>query len=148
MSATVAEQTETAAAHPRLVAWLLVALMAIGSVVMWLGAPAFWLWVASQTADSSRPSLGPYLLVIVAVPVTMVVIGRALGRLDRAYGEVTNTLPDQKLHAPWLQSMRDQRGPQRHDTVLGRVMAISVSIALVVFLLWFLLLAGSPLPGS
>lgn len=146
MSATVAEQTEPVAPHARMVAWLLVALMAIGSVVMWLAVPAFWLWVASQLSDSSRPSLGPYLLVIVAVPVTMVAIGKGLGWLDRSYGEITHTLPDQKLHAPWLQSMRDERGPQRHDTVLGRVMAISVSFALLVFLLWFLLLAGSPLP--
>ena len=43
-------------------ALMLVLLMAVGSVVMWIGVPLGLIYLASQLADSSRPSVGPYLL--------------------------------------------------------------------------------------
>ena len=37
-------------------ALLLVLLMAVGSVVMWIGVPLGLIYLAAQLADSSRPS--------------------------------------------------------------------------------------------
>jgi hypothetical protein len=48
-----------------------------------------------------------------------------------------------------MKSMRGERKGTIHDRgVLDKVMMISVSIALVLFLIWFFTLAGSSLPGS
>src|ERR687894_563753 len=70
-------------------AGLLILLMAIGSVVLWIGIPIGWLYLASQLVDSSQPTLGPYILVIVGIPVTMFVFGKLLFTLDRVFERVT-----------------------------------------------------------
>ena len=58
---------------------MLVLLMAVGSVVMWIGVPLGLIYLASQLADSSRPSVGPYLLVLIGLPVGMAIVGKCLG---------------------------------------------------------------------
>ena len=63
--------------------------MAVGSVLMWLGLPAGLVFLASRVADSPNPSMGPYLLILIGLPVGMVAIGSLLGALDRAHGRLT-----------------------------------------------------------
>lgn len=130
------------------VAIVLVLLMAAGSVVMWIGLPLGLIWLASVLTDSSQPSMGPYLLILVGLPVGMFAIGKALGALDRAHGHLTGRIDDGPQRAAWLQSMRDERGPRRRQrSVLDTVMIVSVLLAIVVGGIWFLAFAGSPLPG-
>ena len=130
------------------VAIVLVLLMAAGSVVMWVGLPLGLIWLASALTDSSQPSMGPYLLILVGLPVGMFVVGRALGSLDRVHGRITGRIDDGPRRAAWLQSMRDERAPQRkRRSVLDTVMIVSVLLALLVGGIWFLAFAGSPLPG-
>jgi hypothetical protein len=115
--------------------------MAVGSVLMWLGAPVFWLWLASQIASSSQPSLGIYLLVLVGIVVSMAVIGKGLGLLNRAHQELTGRVPQRREQTVWLKSMRAERDAQREHGILGTVMAWSVSVALVLFGIWFFFFA-------
>ena len=124
-----------------LTATLLVAVMAVGSIVMWLGAPAFWLWLASQIADSSQPSMGLYLLVLVGIVVSMFVIGKGLGMLNHAHAEVTATLPTRREQTVWMRSMRGEREFTRNSGVLGPVMVWSVSVALLCMAVWFFFFA-------
>ena len=129
------------------VALVLVLLMAAGSVVMWIGLPLGLVWLASALTDSSQPSMGPYLLILVGLPAGMFVIGKALGALDRAHGRITGRLDDGPQRAAWLQSMRDERGPRRRSrSVLDTVMIVSVLAAVVAGAVWFAVFAGSPLP--
>lgn len=128
------------------VALLLIALMAIGSVVLWLGIPVGWLYLASQLVDSSQPTLGPYVLVIFGIPVTMFLFGKLLFTLDRVFERVTGRTSETDFRPPWLKSMRAERAPSRRLTVLEGVMIVSVSVALVAFAVWFFAFAGSPLP--
>ena len=130
------------------VALVLVLLMAAGSMVMWIGLPIGLIWLASALTDSSQPSMGPYLLILVGLPVGMFAIGKLLGMLDRAHGHITGRLDDGPRRAAWLQSMRDERGPRRRRrSVLDTVMIVSVLAAIVVGGIWFIAFAGSPLPG-
>ena len=126
----------------------LIALMAIGSVMLWIGAPLLWLWIASRVAESSQPSMGPYAIVVIGVPLTAVVLGKWLARLDRAYARVTHAEPDERVERPWLRSMRGARVSERRRTVLDVVMIASVSVAGAAFMVWFFLFAGSSLPGG
>ena len=59
----------------RLLAALLIALMAIGSILLWLGIPVGWLYLVSRLVKSSQPSMGPYVLLIVGIPASMIVVG-------------------------------------------------------------------------
>jgi hypothetical protein len=120
---------------------LLVLLMAAGSIVMWIGVPVFWLWLASRLADSSQPSLGLYLLVLVGIVISMAVLGKVLGLVNRLHMALTDRIPRRREQTVWLKSMRGDATAQREHGVLATVMAISVSAALAVFGVWFFLFA-------
>ena len=135
-------------AGTRLAAVALIALMALGSVFLWLGIPFLWIYGTSQVVESSQPSMGAYVAVLFGIPVSMVIVGTLLARLNRIYGEVTGTTPHVRVRTPWLRSMRGERDPVRPRTVLDVVMVVSVAGALALFGLWFLFFAeGGGLPG-
>ena len=125
----------------------LVALMALGSVLMWIGVPLGLIYLASMLADTPNPSMGPYLLVLIGLPVGMAVIGKGLGALNRAHIRVTGAEVD-AYRPGWTRSMRAERKTDRRGGVLDRVMIISVALAGVAFAVWFFGFAGSSLPGS
>jgi hypothetical protein len=127
---------------------LLIALMAVGSVVMWIGVPIGLIYLASQLADSPKPSMGPYLLILVGLSVGMMIVGKALGALDRYHGRLTGLDDGKPQQAAWMKSMRGERERKRRRSVLDSVMIVSVGIALVLAAIWFFGFAGSSLPGA
>ena len=129
------------------VAVLLVLMMAVGSVVLWIGIPVGWVWVASRTVKTSQPSLGPYLLVLVATPLTMWIWGKLLFRLNDLYRRLTGQSYEVRAQLPWHRSMRGERNVARPTTVLDVVMIVSVSLALAAFGIWFFFFAGSSIPN-
>jgi hypothetical protein len=130
------------------IALFLIALMAVGSVVMWLGVPIGLIYLASQLADSPKPSMGPYLLILIGLPVGMMIVGKALGALDRYHGRLTGLDDGKPQQAAWMKSMRGERERKRRRSVLDGVMIVSVGIALVLAAIWFFGFAGSSLPGA
>jgi hypothetical protein len=122
--------------------------MGVGSIVMWLGVPIGLIYAASHLADSSGPTFGPYLLVFIGLPIGMAIMAKLLGWLDRAHQAYTRTGDDRPQQAPWLRSMRGERGSTRKRGVLDTVMIVSVAIALAGFGIWFFGFAGSSLPGA
>jgi hypothetical protein len=129
-------------------ALLLVMLMAVGSVFLWLVVPIGWLWIASHATDTSAPTLGPYLLVIFAVPLTMWIVGKLLFKTNNVYERVTGRAAEVRVQLPWHKSLRDSSNSGRRTTVLDIVMISSVAVALSAFGIWFFFFAGSSLPGS
>jgi hypothetical protein len=127
-------------------AMVLVLLMAIGSVVMWIGVPLGLIYIASQLASSSNPTVGPYLLVLVGLPIGMAIVGKCLGILDRAHSRLTGRIDTTRHHATWMRSMRAERVSTRRAGVLDRVMITSVALAILAFGIWFFAFAGSSLP--
>jgi hypothetical protein len=132
----------------RPIAVVLVLMMAVGSVVLWIGIPVGWVWVASRTVDTSQPTLGPYLLVLFATPISMWVWGKLLFRLNDVYSRLTGQTHEVRTQLPWHKSMRGERVSNRPTTVLDLVMIVSVSLALVAFAVWFFVFAGSSIPGA
>ena len=126
---------------------MLVALMALGSVVMWIGVPLGLIYLASKLADTPNPSMGPYLLVFIGLPIGLAIIGKGLGALNRAHIRLTDAEVDD-YRPGWTRSMRAERKTDRRGGVLDRVMIISVALAGVAFAVWFFGFAGSSLPGS
>jgi hypothetical protein len=126
----------------------LVLLMGLGSIVMWLGVPLALVYAASRLADSTSPSLGPYLLVFIGLPIGMAVMAKLLGWLNRLHQEFTRTTDHRPEQASWMRSMRGERGSTRRRGVLDTVMIVSVLAALALFGIWFFGFAGSSLPGG
>jgi hypothetical protein len=125
----------------------LVALMAVGSVALWLVIPVAWIYVVSSQIESTQPTLGPYVLILIGVPTSMFIVGKLLYRLNGVYERITGQDSEVRVQMPWHRSMRGERAPQRRTTVLELVMMISVAIAVVAFGIWFFFFAGSSLPS-
>ena len=129
----------------------IVAAMAFGSVALWVANPLFWLWVTArmQTVD---PSMGPYALMLFGITLTAVVLGKGLARLNRLYGSVAGTTPTVRVIMPWRRSLRGGRSRARETdgripvSILDVVMVISVAVALVALVAWFVVVQPAP-PG-
>jgi hypothetical protein len=126
----------------------LIALMAVGSIFLWIGIPVGWLWIGSQLQSSSgQASFGLYLGVLLGIIVSMVVIGKLLQSLNGAYGQLTGS-EKVRVRMPWHRSLRGEDEGRAPRQILDVVMVVSVMAAGFVFLVWFLFFAGSSLPGS
>ena len=125
----------------------LIALMALGSIGLWLVIPLAWIYGISHTVKSTQPTLGPYVLILIGVPTSMYVVGKLLYRLNGVYERMTGQDSEVRVQMPWHRSMRGERAPQRRTTVLEFVMIVSVSLAMVAFGIWFFFFAGSSLPS-
>jgi hypothetical protein len=121
--------------------------MALGSVVMWIGVPLGLVYLASKLADSPEPSMGPYLLIIIGLPIGMAVVGKGLGALNRTHIRLTGAEVDE-YRPGWTRSLRGERQVDRRGGVLDRVMIVSVAVAAICFAVWFFGFAGSSLPGG
>ena len=128
-------------------ALLLILLMAVGSISLWLVIPLAWIYLVSRIVKTTQPTLGSYLLILFGVPTSMFIVGKLLYRLNGVYERLTGQDPEVQVQLPWHRSMRGERAPQRRTTVLELVMMLSVSLALVVFGIWFFFFAHATLPG-
>ena len=130
----------------RALAAMLIVVMAIGSILLWLGIPVGWLYLVSRLVKSSQPSMGPYVLLVVGIPASMVVVGKGLSELNRAYASLMGTASTARVRSSWMKSMRGERDSGRPRSVLDVVMVWSVALALLCFGVWFFAFAGSSLP--
>jgi hypothetical protein len=126
----------------------LVGLMAVGSLVLWIGIPVGWLWIGSQLqSQSGQASFGLYLGILGGIVVSMVVMGKILQKLNGVYGHLTGS-EVVRVRMPWHRSMRGEDEGRPPRQILDVVMVVSVMAAGAVFLIWFLFFAGSSLPGA
>ena len=128
-------------------ALLLIALMAVGSISLWLVIPVAWIYAASHIVKTTQPTLGPYLMILFGVPTSMFIVGKLLYRLNGVYERLTGQESEVQVQLPWHRSMRGERRVERRTTVLELVMIISVSLAMLVFGIWFFFFAHASLPG-
>src|SRR3954453_9590223 len=86
----------------------LIALMALGGLMLWFGNPVMWLWIGLHTAGSQQGRMGPYMLVAFGIPVSSVVVSLALSRLNRAYQSLTGHVPTACGRLPRLRRLRGE----------------------------------------
>ncbi|MFT4034257.1 MAG: hypothetical protein QM679_01625 [Patulibacter sp.] len=116
--------------------------MFFGSIAMWAGAPALWLWLAAQFSKVSASGMKQYLMVIVGIPVTMVLIGKLLTRLDNRYTDHFGSRSETNFAAArWLRSVRGG-GEFEPPTMLDKVLVVAVGLAFVAAGVWFAFFSG------
>jgi hypothetical protein len=125
----------------------LVALMALGGLMLWFGNPVIWLWIGSQMTESQGPSMGPYAVVALGIVASTVLVAWALARIHRRYQDVSGYTPTVRMRLPWLRSVRGEEDSRPEVTVLDVVMVITAMMGLLAALVWFLGFAGSSLPA-
>lgn len=124
------------------------AVMLVASLSLWTAVPLGWLYIGSMFSDTQFPSQGPYAVVAIGILLSVVVVAWLIGRLNALYVAVTGTNRLEPMRPTWLKSMRDSSPSAGSTTVVEAVLMGSVMIAGVVFVAWFFLLAGSPLPNQ
>lgn len=127
---------------------LLVLAMLAAAIFLWLGIPLLWLYIASQLVNSSQPSMGPYMVVVVGVIASVVLDAVLISRLNRRYEQVVGGGSEVRVQLPWLKSMRGERERPRDMSVLDIILIASVTLAGLTFAVWFFGFAGSSLPSG
>jgi hypothetical protein len=123
----------------------LIALMVLGALMLWVGSPVIWLWIGSQVTDSPQAGFGPYMLVGTGILVSTVLVALFLARINRLYEQVSGQETTVTVRLPWLRSLRDERTPVTRITVLDLILVTTAVVAILSAVLWFFLLAGSPI---
>ena len=126
----------------------LIALMALGGLMLWLGNPVIWLWIGSHTTGSQQGRMGPYMLVASGILVSTVIVALGLARINRRYQAVTGHESTVRVRLPWMRSLRGEDEGRPEVTVLDFILVATAVSAIVSFLFWFLVLDGSSLPGA
>ena len=112
-------------------ALLLLAMMFMGSLVLWIGVPLAWLYIGSQVQGATDSVGTAFLVMMVGVLASIALLVPFLAWLNRKHIE-----------------MREARGLESYGgTALEAVLVVSAAIALVGFAGWFFLFSGtSPIP--
>ena len=120
----------------------LMAALALGSLLLWIGIPGAWLWLWSQASSQYLVVLGAAL---VGCPLTMAAWGWCLHRINRVYLRVSETPEAPRTRPGWTRAMGV--GRERARSVLETWMTISVVLAIVAFVAWCLFF-GAPGNGA
>lgn len=133
---------------------LIVLVMVLLALAIWTVIPLGWLWIGSQISHSQGDSPGqasfaPYLVVGAGIIVSVVIDAILLGRLARRHERLSGRRPTVHRQRAWLRSLSGDRSRQiSAGPTVENVMVISVLLALVAWMGWFVFAAGSPLPGG
>ena len=106
---------------------LLLAIMILGSIVLWVGTPLLWLWIGSQVQGTTQSLSIALAVAFIGVIVSVMLLASLLGRLSDVY--------------------RDNRmargGADPGYVVLEGVLVVSAGVTMTVFAVWFLFFAGA-----
>jgi hypothetical protein len=129
---------------------LLAAATGFITVNLWTGAPLVALWVGSKVVGQKQLTIGAVFTVVFVLAVLVFALAIALVKLSAAYDRLIGR-PTRERRLTWLRSMRDEGWREELDKQLGTtalewIVMATVWIAVIVFLVWFIAFAGSPLP--
>jgi hypothetical protein len=121
--------------------------MLLTALALWTAIPVGWLYIGSKASQTQFPAEGPYAIVAVGILVSIVADAWLIGFLNGVYMRITGTNRLSPMRPSWLKSTRDSSPMRGTTTVVEAVMMGSVLLAVLVFVGWFILLAGSPIPN-
>jgi hypothetical protein len=122
----------------RLAAGFLLALMAVGSLVLWIGVPAGCLYAAGQLTETAAEH---FLLALPMTLAAMMLFGWLLFWINGIYMRVSGVIRASSAEpeeADEEEERRVQRGP------LELFLVVSLVIALVALCIWFFAFAENP----
>ncbi len=122
----------------------LIALLALGSLALWIALPAAWLWVTRDLQSFATR----FLIVIAGCVVTMVAGGALLFRLEAVYIRITGAAGPQQEPPGYLRTVAEDRRPRRRMTLLESFLVASAVVALAALVVWWAFLADSPNPSG
>jgi hypothetical protein len=115
-----------------------------GIVVLGLGVPLAWLWIASQLESSLfQVHYGPLLVMVLGMLGTYLVAIELAARVDRRERGATPRRP-----MNWNRSLGAERRAGDRATTMERLFITATVAVAIAFEVWLFLFAGSSLPGQ
>jgi hypothetical protein len=132
----------------RVAATTIAAVMLVAAFSLWTVIPFGWIWIGSKLSSSQAPSAGPYMLVFFGIVVSIITVVFILAWLNRLYETLVGTTKVRMDRVMLWRSLSDERRTVREWSVMEAVLLTSVLVAFVAMGVWFLFIAGSPLPSG
>ena len=122
--------------------------MLFAAFSLWTVIPFGWIWVGSKVSKSQAPSSGPYAVVFFGIVISIIAVVLILSWLNHLYERLIGTTEIDVERVRLWTSLSDERHRVRRWSLLEAVILSSVVCAMVAMGVWFLFLAGSPLPNQ
>jgi hypothetical protein len=98
------------------------AVEALGSLLMWAGVPLAWLWIGGRVYAATSSLAADALVAFLGFVATICLLMYALRRLDLV----------------WIE-LRQRAGYEQEEGALTQVVVISATLALITFTAWYYL---------
>jgi hypothetical protein len=125
----------------RLAAALLLALMAVGSLVLWIGVPAGCLYAAGQWTETTAQH---FLLALPMTLAAMVLFGWLLFWINGIYMRVTNVIRADSAADKAEEDEDEEERRRAYRGPLELFLVVSLVIAIVALVVWFFVFAENP----
>ncbi|HEX4733439.1 MAG TPA: hypothetical protein VH247_03415 [Thermoleophilaceae bacterium] len=115
----------------------------IGVLVLGIGVPLLWVFIASKLSDTFlKLPLLPLLVMVAGLFVTYLALAAVVARLD------TERQAMGPARMSWNRSLGAERNPETKTTQWERVFITTCIVMTFLFEIWFFVFAGSSLPGG
>ena len=115
----------------------------IGVLVLGIGVPLLWVFIASKMSDTFlKLPLLPLLVMVSGLFVTYIALAAVVARLDKERQAMG------PARMSWNRSLGAERNPQSKTTQWERVFITTCIVMMFLFEIWFFVFAGSSLPGG
>jgi hypothetical protein len=115
---------------------------------LWTVIPFGWIWLGSKVSKTQAPSSGPYAVVFFGIVISIIIVVLVLSWLNNLYERLIGTTEIHVERVRLWRSLSDERPTVRRWTLLEAVILSSVVCAMLAMGVWFLFIAGSPLPNQ
>lgn len=120
----------------------------VAAALIALGVPLVWVWIASKLAGNERdvtPSLALLITTGILVSYWIVLV---IGTWIRGHWVSQEEQRTKLRRMSWNRSFRDEPHQTGKSDPVEVVFVVTALIAIVLFEVWFIFWAGSPLPNQ
>lgn len=115
----------------------------IGVLILGIGVPLLWVFIASKISDTFlKVPLLPLFVMVGGLFVTYMFVATVVARYDKERAALGPT------RMSWNRSLGAERKPNNPTTQWERVFITTAVVMTFLFEIWFFVFAGSSLPGG
>jgi hypothetical protein len=116
---------------------------AAGVLVLGIGVPLLWVFIASKLSDTFlKVPLLPLFVMVTGLLVTYLLLAAVVARFDKERAAMG------PARMSWNRSLGAERNPSSPTTKSERVFITTAVVMAFLFEIWFFVFAGSSLPGG
>ena len=116
---------------------------AFGVLLLGIGVPLLWVFIASKLSDTFLEiPLLPLFVMVVGLFITYMLLATLVARYDKERAAMG------PARMSWNRSLGAERKPESKTTQWERVFITTALIMTFLFEIWFFVFAGSSLPGN